>query len=1293
MGCPGESTAPIYANHREMIRYTGLSDPNFLLSRNTLRGLAFDAVQQPILAKKECRRIRTSLGLTDTAEQNYEELLQSWDPDTCRWIFEEQSNLASWFRDTRTKPMTKPTIFWLYGRPEAGKSVLSAVICEHVVSHITKHCSFFHVEAGESDSTSLDVALKSFAYHISLWVPPFRRALADITRQKRYLSQSCWKKTWELIISLLRDIGTEDPIYWIIDGIDHCPDAKKFISALASMSALNIPLHVLIVSRDTQELHESFQRLGSSLTLESMDLTSHHHPEHDLQLFVTHIVEEHCDSDRDAIIHNILSAAEGNFLCARILCNETTKIHRLDSLKAMLKSAPRNLQAYWRAMDEELESRRDEVKEFSAVIMPWILCVREPLRINSMREGMSCLTDGGPPAHLQRTIRIVCGRFVIINETSQVKFVHSNARNYILTEKSILSVDMQQGHYEIFQSCLNALKSAKYEHGAPVCEKFSFLEYAAKYWHYHLSELSTDTEKVITLMIDFFRTQGVLTWVFLVSSAGNLEALTEAYGILSKFIDKNRTELTLDQTFFEQCCLDLAMLEGQHRGQLLNDPTMIFSNIAIFCPSKAFTERLKKKSNITIENFNYPQWQDYSAMFTIGKRLTASKVVSTDQNFAISTTSQSGIVKIYCSSSKKEVTELLHGEKVFDLQFSHSGILLATYGPLKTKLWDITTGNLRCEVPNPRGRNLLALMFSPDDSKLLSFCTDFILREVELKQSAQSWETVRLPQNNSESGIPSPSCAAFDKTGRLLSIGYVNHPMEVWELDPPRRQAQYDHGGHANVDLGQLSWDQTSKRITGLQRDGTILVWDISNSSSLYARQGNGLSMQCSLADDLLVTRSKNGGLELLRASDLETVRQINDSRTLGGLSIEPSGGRIYGVRGSDCMIWEPTLMKIAANIEGRETYQLQPLSSQIISSSQTKPTRVSALAVCADSTTYCAGFTNGNVKIFPHGGPDTILDSPSNEKIEHLLWSCDKKYLAIVDIAAEVFIKAYDNDRCILRPYITTSLDLNIDQLLFDQQSQHIVIVAEGELIMWSLDAGSLVSRLSPVAQGCKWFNHPEKDDLFVGYGPQCIEIFSWKGLERRMTIPVDGYLSQSSFVLDLSYQIQDNPSTVRIYQSDISCEVEDLLHSLDGSVILVNMAWATASYKRNSQFLTIPTTNIDLDTPQPERGIMPHPLIENISKIMAAPLGFVSSRQTAEDQNERPRERLVFLDHDNCICSVPIHPGNREYSITRHLPLPDHFCLPESLKLCQLTSKGYIYIPVSDQAPVIKNIFQEHI
>lgn len=344
-------------------------------------------------------------------------------------------------------------------------------------------------------------------------------------------------------------------------------------------------------------------------------------------------------------------------------------------------------------------------------------------------------------------------------------------------------------------------------------------------------------------------------------------------------------------------------------------------------------------------------------------------------------------MKIYSSSRTKAARELVHGERVLDLQFSHSRILLATYGQLTTKLWDVATGIIHHEVLNPRGRNPIALTFTANDIKLRSFCTDFIVREVELKGLSQSWETIRLA-NDRESITYNPSCAAFDKSGDLLAIGYRRGPMEVYKLDSPLHRAQYGFEGRSSIDLKRLAWGPKSDLIVGLHQSGTLSVWNKSSPNSVHTRQDNVSTMHCSLVDDLLVTGGKNGGLQLWRASDLEGICWINYSGTIGGLSIEPSGGKIYGIRGSDCIIWELASIKIATNIEGMETHQLRPLLSRLLNDPQSKPVRVSALAVCTDSSAHSVGFTDGSLKIFPHKGFKSISDSPSNMKIEHMLWS-----------------------------------------------------------------------------------------------------------------------------------------------------------------------------------------------------------------------------------------------------------------------------------------------------------------
>lgn len=54
--------------------------------------------------------------------------------------------------------------------------------------------------------------------------------------------------------------------------------------------------------------------------------------------------------------------------------------------------------------------------------------------------------------------------------------------------------------------------------------------------------------------------------------------------------------------------------------------------------------------------------------------------------------------------------------------------------------------------------------------------------------------------------------------------------------------------------------------------------------------------------------------------------------------------------------------------------------------------------------------------------------------------------------------------------------------------------------------------------------------------------------------------------------------------------------------------MTWVTDTYTA-SQFLTLPTIGLHSGTPALEQGIRPAPLVKNISKAMATPLGFISN------------------------------------------------------------------------------------
>lgn len=1289
LGLPGEMIIPINTDHHMICKYRSRRDGNYLAFLCVVRKLIVDATRRPFRSKDGRGGTRFSLEREGYYSKRSFSPLPTSLPGSCEWILSDPA-FSSWMHDQAVMPKA----LWLCGPPGSGKSMLSAFVAQYIVS-MPANCifCFFSAPLALGASLSPDVLLKSLSHQLSTQLPELKQVITPLMHQQIGFSCSSWYMFWRIVIESLLAIRLRVKTYLIVDDIDKFHDPESFLMALEEHSAVDLHLRLMVAS-ETSQPPRLLDRLKGWSYPQILDLRLLDGVKNDLRLFVTEKVENirGLDDLKPDITAHILNISDGNFLCADLLYKEIKNCRRKERLQRILNQSVPGITPYYELMEKELVSHwTTDDQDDAQPLMSWILYSFAPLTIEQLHHGLQ--HQGVEFIDLQFTITRVCGRFVTIGEKSQVRLLHPTARRFILDQQSVLSVDAKSAHYSIFVSCLSCLNALATTGSGERGESGMFQEYATKFWFRHLENCEIDgTKSALSSLVAFFKGKGILSWIFLVSHYQELQYLIAAALSINRFIAQPRNNAVHSEIikFLKRCSVDLCMVVERFSKHLLSNPQVIVELVPLYCPSNSFIKPLARFSKASMNGFPFLEWDNYLTAFTINHGCRGTGVTCAENKFAVTTSTQEGLVLVYNSPEMNSSCELIHGERVMTVQFSRSGNKLATYGPTRTTLWDISTKRPSQTCTNTPNTTLLAFVFARDDCALFTFCDDYILRKMGLGGTYPDWESIDLGARREPANHwLNPSCAAFDHQKGLLAVGFRDNPVEIWNIQSFDCIAKLGGSSCPQKDVIQLSWCPHPNRIIVRQENGSLTILDVLRHEPTATSNDDVSVMSCSATSEMIVTGNMAGTIKVRRMSDLALLYHARGTKSsIVALSIAPSSRKIYCIQNTKCTVWEPSLLTTMAY---EKRTQDSPLSLEYLLDIP-EPNQdyffVTALATCVRSSSYCAGYENGKIRVVLPDGTKLSLDLPTRVRIEHLLWSPDEQYLAIADIGAQLFIVSLSYKSYQFTRLASFKLQSRVEQLLFQRTSQALLVITKDDMVTWELGTHSMKKSHHSLGGYSRWINHPLNDDMMLGVGTADLQICQWLDHVTIFNKSLNNSMSDLIFGLELLNYVRSESSRAMLHPSLATNQIKRVLTFPDTSMLLLVTTRQTEESISGSQFLQIPMTELNDTIAQPNGVIRPFPLIESLSDIISLPLGFLPRNNSQEAVEKVRGNHLVFLSKENWICSTCIDSFNKKRLIRRHVFLPDDWLAAVNVELIQIRSNG-IYIPRSEYVVIIQNAF----
>ena len=877
-------------------------------------------------------------------------------------------------------------------------------------------------------------------------------------------------------------------------------------------------------------------------------------------------------------------------------------------------------------------------KAFASTILQFVSCSLHTMTVAELSQALH--EDTSKLLDVQRSIVDLCGGFVTIDNGGNVALIHQTAREYLLaTEDRAFHVDRDDAHRQIFLSCMRCLMASNLRTKVKGGQGPEFLDYAATSWSSHLKLGSVHGGLVVEALQKFLSGSWVLTWIQVLAASNQLGVLVQASKHLLFFSARlsvfeaaqNETGFqSLRQEQMDSWAEDFIKIVGKFGTILMQNPESIYKLIAPFCPpNSAIYQQFGKMKDrsLVVSGLLSENWDDSLARMSFGFGTYATSILAAGAQIAIMISS--GIVVLYNAATfeMSAVSPIRHGERLYRMELNSTGTLLATYGYLTTKVWEISTGNCTLSAKNVDSRpRPLAMLLANNSTTLFVGMDDRRIRSLDLRHNSPAWQVVAILEEPELEGhfLNSANHMALNRDGSLIAVAYRGHPLSAWETDGPV------HIGHcwrkreeiARGEVIEAVWHPHCPEILGLYIEGVIFKWrPYENEVDEIAAGASRLAI--SRDGNLFSTGDVRGTVKVYVTSELGLLYQLTSEDTVLGLAFSPDLHRFYDIRGNYGNAWEPNSLVRYAVQRGKDIGSGSETTSfaQNSTVSENYSARIDSIIALAGSPTgrlYCCSTEDGTVHLHDtqRGKLAELHASKSFLSIEQMSWSHDGRYICFSDSSKRVLILSLDPNasdldrltRTELEIPMTNYLDGPILQLLFNHDSSLLLVYASAKVCIVSLKSPSSMKSLELDIAECKWIVHPLDPSLILGIGSRAIHIVDWS-LVRHWT---------SRFILTVAQNEPTSPTVPTNRQI-----VDRVLVTHDRKHIMVQMSPSNHN-SRDKQFLYFDTSHLSLSNQNDDRTTLTlSTLPSHVSSQISLALSFLSG------------DKLIFLSKTFSICS----------------------------------------------------------
>ncbi|KAJ7270190.1 ankyrin repeat-containing domain protein [Mycena rebaudengoi] len=347
-------------------------------------------------------------------------------------------------------------VLWCHGIPGAGKTVLSAIVVDHLRSsfqalNIGVACIYLnHKEVDTHTPTNLLASLwRQLVFRKSI-----SKEAAEIYEQHH---EPRTRPSLELVRAILASTVAEySRVYVIVDALDEYPEDLRGV-LLNTLSGFESNMKLMLTSRP----HIDTKVLQNPLALEIRANTDDINRYVDGQIekssrLATHI--RNCPDLRQEIETNIVSRSDGMFLAAKLHIDSLTGKHTVKAVRKALINMPSDLTLVYDEVMQRIEAQGEDDRTLAYRTLSWIYNAKRLLLVSELREALA-VEAGTHKLDLDNildmvTVLSVCVGLVIVDQYHIVHLIHHTLQDYL---DQIQARKFARAQTEITTTCITYL--------------------------------------------------------------------------------------------------------------------------------------------------------------------------------------------------------------------------------------------------------------------------------------------------------------------------------------------------------------------------------------------------------------------------------------------------------------------------------------------------------------------------------------------------------------------------------------------------------------------------------------------------------------------------------------------------------------------------------------------------------------------------------------------------------------------------------------------------------------------
>ncbi|KAG9240510.1 NACHT and WD domain protein [Calycina marina] len=1289
MGFRDEKQMLMNADHRSICKFDSLADPNYQILRNCLETTVIKIskmvrTSQQGLRHSQLKDLESYLGVLNKFDSDLVTAQEARLPGTCEWFSTKNA-----FLDWKNFGKLTPTVLWVGAKPAAGKSILAGYAFDHLRNE-NENCSFFFFKNGDQSKSRLAACLRSLAFQMAYSDFAVRQKLLEMQRDNIKFDRDNERTVWRKLFLSGIFKTTYSNHYWIIDALDECVNPLALFDLILDNLESSMPLRVLITSRITGDLKESFKSLSPRrYQLQKISMAD---TLPDIKLFVQSNAKAfrlQDDDHRTALVEKILQKSNGSFLWTVLVVNELSKCYSQEDINQVLDDVPADMKPWYRRTLETM-SQNTHGRKLARAILIWVTCTTRPMSLMELDNALKL--DANETSHgLEQTITALCGQLVAIDRIERVQMVHETAREFLLDANlnSELAIKPIEAHTRIAKACLIYLtgdemkppRTGKYQSSIAI-KRGQFSQYACTTFSYHLANADPDSNDLLSL-VDKFLKLNVLSWIEIIAQTQDLILFIRVAEHLRSYLNacsSERSSLSREISLTRGWTTDLIRITAKFADALVLSPSAIYSLILPFCPTASSIYKTANNGRrLAIVGLSNSQWDDRISCIDFNQGQT-SAVSAGDQFLAVGLTN--GTINLYHAASYQEYRSLNHGEAVKFLQFKEKSDLMASCGMKNVRIWDIRRGKIVHSFQATQRPICLAF----DQNLLLAASNQNSLATWDLDNDG-----ARKPDilwNDTLQTITQfrrmPCAISISVSHQMLAVAYSGKPILLWDLagdmfygNCGKKLSNGETSTHVisalvfnpNVNIGLLAASYL---------DGQLALLDPFNDQEQCSFRADCHTLAASPDGRLL---AGGAGFGIIQVYQFETLRLLYTVKSsnfhIKQLAFSPDGLHFTDIRGSQCNVWEPAVL--LRDIVGDDSSDDSSTSVVEEISSDSK-IRISAMILHQSLDVAFCGKEDGSVSVYNMRSGVQMGTLYRHESLVRILaWWPSSSVVMSVDTSNTILAwklqqrkpPSWEIDTQLFKYHLDCSS--TIIQVLPGEAAGKFIISTRESDHFWSITGREeRVLGHSAKPRIRKWIQHPKSPLHIICIDGAYAKIYLWDDWSEVtcvcLDIDVEGLQPKSVFPF-----IMERKPQVLLEMSEINGSAYTReLYSIDVALFNIDISNNAKQIQKNDCTDT-------MDVTASLRSPIPHELL---SPRIRSQIDFLAD-YVSHIVGVSESGKLVFLDIHSWVCSTSLESAfGKAISYSRHFFVPyDWFSGTRDI-VCGLARRDVVFARNNDVA-----------